>query len=254
MIGRDRWMSCDTIVFLGLRAMAEKAKKAKNNTKDEIVVFSVVKDTACTECGEELGKGRLLRLEQEKALCMDCADLDRLEFLPSGNAAVTRRASAYSTLRAVVVRWSRARKRYERQGILAEPQAILRAEEESLADDEIRANRQARAAERRSVEDQQFVSAFARAIRLHYPGCPDEETTRIAEHACEKYSGRVGRTAAAKEFNPEAIRLAVAAHIRHVHTNYDALLARYADRETAREEVREQVLAVLGNWQGSSNV
>jgi hypothetical protein len=34
--------------------MAEKGKKAKSNTKDEIVVFSVVKDTACTECGEEL--------------------------------------------------------------------------------------------------------------------------------------------------------------------------------------------------------
>ena len=240
--------------FLEYRAMAEKGNKAKSVTKDEIVVFSVVKETACTECGEALWKGSLLRLEQEKALCMDCADLDRLEFLPSGNAAVTRRASAYSTLRAVVVRWSRARKRYERQGILAEPQAILRAEEESLADEEIRANRQARAAERRSIEDRDFVSAFARAIHLYYPGCPDEETTRIAEQACEKYSGRVGRTAAAKEFNPEAIRLAVAAHIRHVHTNYDALLARYADRVMAREEVRDRVLAILGNWQGSSNV
>jgi hypothetical protein len=35
--------------------------------------------------------------------------------------------------------------------------------------------------------------------------------------------------------------------------SYDALLARYADRETAREEVRDRVLAILGNWQGSSN-
>jgi hypothetical protein len=229
--------------------MAEKGKKPNGNMKNEIVVFSVVKDTVCTECGEELWKGRLLRLENDKALCMACADLDRLEFLPSGDAAVTRRASRYSTLQAVVVRWSRPRKRYERQGILAEPQAIRRAEEESLADEAIRASRQARAALRRSIEDQEFVAAFAREIRLQYPSCPKRETTQIAEHACEKHSGRVGRTAAAKEFSPEAIRLAVVAHIRHAHTNYDELLARYADRQMAREEIRDQVLAIFCNWQ-----
>ena len=97
------------------------------------------------------------------------------------------------------------------------------------------------------------MSAFACAIRLYYPVCPEGETKQIGEHACEKYSGRVGRTAAAKEFDPEAIRRAVAAHIRHVHTNYDALLARYADRQMAREEVRDRVIAILGNWQRSSS-
>jgi hypothetical protein len=45
-----------------------------------------------------------------------------------------------------------------------------------------------------------FVRAFATAIRANYPGCPAPEATEIAEHACRKYSGRVGRTAAAKEF------------------------------------------------------
>jgi hypothetical protein len=232
--------------------MAEKGKKPNGNMKNEIVVFSVVKDTVCTECGEELWKGRLLRLENDKALCMACADLDRLEFLPSGDAAVTRRASAYSTLRAVVVRWSRARKRYERQGILAEPEAVRRAEEQSMADEALRASRQARAALRRAIDDQEFVAAFAREIRLHYPSCPVGEANQIAEHACEKHSGRVGRTSAAKEFSPEAIRLAVVAHVRHIHTNYDELLARYADRQSAREEIRDQVLAMLDNWQRPS--
>jgi hypothetical protein len=37
--------------------------------------------------------------------------------------------------------------------------------------------------------------------------------TQIAEHTCRKHSGRVGRTSAANRFSPEAIRLAVAAHI-----------------------------------------
>jgi hypothetical protein len=39
----------------------------------------------------------------------------------------------------VVVRWSRSRKRYERQGILAESEAIERAEPECLSDAEVRA-------------------------------------------------------------------------------------------------------------------
>jgi hypothetical protein len=231
--------------------MDRKNDKPKSGPGEEIVVFSVVRASQCTECGAELWKGSLLRLEGEKALCMGCADLDRLEFLPAGDAAVTRRASKYSKLRAVVVRWSRARKRYERQGILVEPEALRRAEEESLVDTEIRARRQAKAAERRELEDREFVTAFARAIREQYPACPTAEGTEIAEHACRKYSGRVGRTAAAKELSPEAIRLAVIAHIRHAHTDYDELLARYADRNSARQEIRAEVSVILDRWQRS---
>jgi hypothetical protein len=229
--------------------MERKADKPESRSKAEIVVFWVMRDSECAECGTELWKGSLLRLEGEKALCTVCADLDHLEFLPSGDAAVTRRATKYSKLRAVVVRWARARKRYERQGILVEPEAIRRAEEESLADADVRALRKARAAERREVEDHEFVTAFAGAIREQYPGCPAKEANRIAEHACRKYSGRVGRTAAAKELSPEAIRLAVIAHTRHAHTAYDALLMRCMDRDTAREQVRSEVSAILGDWQ-----
>ena len=216
------------------------------------VVFMVRRDTRCSECGRELWSGNLLRLEKGEPLCLECADLGHLEFLPSGDAAVTRRATRYSRLAVVVVQWSRTRKRYERQGILAEPEAIRRAEEESLADAEVRARRQERAALRREADDRQYVADCARAVRAQYPGCPEEEAGQIAAHACRKYSGRIGRTAAAKEFDPEAVRLAVVAHIRHVHTNYDELLYRYEDRETARWEVREQVAATLSRWQGAA--
>ena len=71
--------------------------------RDEIVVFWIVRDSACAECGEELGKGRFLRMETERPLCLRCADLDHLVFLERGDAALTRRANRYSTLRAVVV-------------------------------------------------------------------------------------------------------------------------------------------------------
>jgi hypothetical protein len=219
--------------------------------RPELVVFMLRKDSCCEECGAELWKGSLLRLEREKALCMECADLDHLEYLPAGDTAVTRRATKYSKLKVVVVRWSQTRKRYERQGILAEPAAIARAEEESLADADLRARRQEQAALRREIEDKEFVEAFARAIREQYPGCPAGEEQQIAAHTCRKYSGRVGRSAAAKELAPEAIRLAVIAHIRHVHTDYDELLCRYADRESARWQVCEQVDVILRQWQAS---
>src|SRR5215204_3616541 len=97
------------------------ANDQQNSNSDEILVFIVSRDTQCAECGEELGSGRWLRMEQEKPLCMSCADLAHLEFLPRGNVALTRRATKHSPLRAVVVQWSRSRKRYERQGILVTP-------------------------------------------------------------------------------------------------------------------------------------
>jgi hypothetical protein len=214
-----------------------------------IVVFQVRRDTRCAECGQELWPGSLLRVEREQALCLACADLDHLEFLPAGDAAITRRASKHSALRAVVVRWSRTRKRYERQGILAEPEAIRRAEEESLADAELRRRRQDQAAIRREDADRDYVLAFARAIRGAYPGCPAGDEEQIAAHACCKSSGRVGRSAAAKALDPAAIRLAVLAHVRHQHTLYDELLGRLGDREQARAAVRADVEAILQRWQ-----
>lgn len=81
----------------------------------EIVVFSILKPSACAECGAELWKGSFLRMEKAKPLCLECADLDHLVFLPRGDVALTRRSRKCSVLSAVVVRFSRSRKRYERQ-------------------------------------------------------------------------------------------------------------------------------------------
>src|SRR5438874_6527677 len=54
-------------------------------------------------------------LEKSQSLCLSCADLDRLVFLPAGDTALSRRARKHSPLSAVVVRFSRARGRYERK-------------------------------------------------------------------------------------------------------------------------------------------
>lgn len=55
--------------------------------------------------------------------------LDHLVFLSSGDAGLTRRAHRTSELSAVVVRFSRSRKRYERQGLLVERAALAHAEQ-----------------------------------------------------------------------------------------------------------------------------
>lgn len=217
----------------------------------DIVVFQVRRGTKCAECEGELFDGNLLRMEEDRPLCMDCADLGHLEFLAAGNTALTRRATKHSPLRAVVVRWSRARKRYERQGILVTPAAIEQAEAECLADEDQRARQRERAAVRREGEDLQYESAVVDRLRAMFPGCPPKSAAALAAWTCQKHSGRVGRSAAAKELDPRALRLAVIAHIRHEHTRYDELLMRHGDRQLARAEVRPEIDRVLASWESS---
>ena len=153
-----------------------------------------------------------------------------------------------------MVQWSRTRKRYERQGILAEPKAIERAEAECLGDADRRERQRGRRACREAEFDREYVDTFAAGIRENFPGCPPDNTRRIAEHACRKYSGRVGRSAAAKRFEPKAIALAVAAAVRHEFTNYDELLLKGRDRYDARMLVRGRVDDVLDAWRAGRQV
>ena len=217
---------------------------------DNLVVFIQNRPSAsCFECGSDLPKGAFVRILLETGVCcLECADLDHLDFLPRGNVAVTRRAAKYSKIWAVVVKWSSTRRRNERQGILAEPEAIDRALHESEADSEERERRRELESLRREKLDRAYVDQFAEAIREQFSRIPKGIDIKIAEHACLKYSGRVGRSAAAKSFDPEAIFLAVQAHARHAFTDYDDLLFRYDNRQLARERVRSRIEAILDEW------
>ncbi|MGH8093408.1 MAG: DUF2293 domain-containing protein [Chthoniobacterales bacterium] len=227
------------------------ADPARQDKSGELVVFISRKGAICAECADEIFPGAMLTLNREREpLCLGCADLAHLEFLPRGDAALTRRATKHSRLRAVAVQWSRARKHYERQGVLVEPEAIERAETECLEDVEARSRQRERRRVREAGIDREYVTAFAENIRRLFPKCPAAEAGRIAVHACRKYSGRVGRTAEAKEFEAGAIGLAVAAAVRHRFTNYDELLARGYDRHEARAQVRAAVERQLAAWQG----
>ncbi|MGI8744233.1 MAG: hypothetical protein ACR2NN_16995 [Bryobacteraceae bacterium] len=98
------------------------------------VVFQILRDSQCVECKTELPGGSLLYMDAEKPLCASCAGLSELVYLPAGDATLTRRATKYSQRAAVVVRFSRSRGRYERQGILVESTALEKAERELRGD------------------------------------------------------------------------------------------------------------------------
>jgi hypothetical protein len=233
---RTHWASSDTHEFVVERPP---------HRPQRIIVISPHKAWTCTSCG---ATGDLLRMDKAGPLCLDCADLGHLEFLPSGDAALTRRATKASGLSAVVVRWSTRRNRYERQGILAEAAAIEQAAQECLSDADVRARRREHEQSRRADQDVNFQVDFAAAIREQFPGCPVDRAEAIALHAAVRGSGRVGRSAAGRALDRDAVRLAVVASVRHVDTDYDALLMSGVDRESARAQVHKRVEDVVNAW------
>jgi hypothetical protein len=137
--------------------------------------------------------------------------------------------------------------------LLVENTTVELAENECKADADIRKLRRARAEIRRAELDAEYIASFAARVRKLYPNCPIGREKVIAEHACRKYSGRVGRSAAAKELDIGTVRLAVAAHVRHQETNYDELLLTGFERWQAREQVHAQVSHVLAEWQSTTS-
>jgi hypothetical protein len=237
---RTHWVSPE----LSERKRARLAER--QSRPPELVVVSPVNDFTCSLCGAQ--DGSWLIMEDSGPVCMACADMAHLVFLPSGEAALTRRAKASSRLSAVVVRFSRARRRYDRQGILVEEQALERAERECLADEDARARRRERDAQRRAGEDLALRDRMAEEIIRLFPGCPAERAQSIARHTSARGSGRVGRSSAGRALDPAALELAVAAAVRHEDTRYDELLMGSIDREMARAEVGDEVARVLGSW------
>src|SRR5215468_5851897 len=235
------------------RLTMKPSEVGTSKSGEDIVIFSIQRDSKCSECGVELWKGNFLKMEKDRPLCLECADLDHLVFLPSGDTALTRRSRKYSMLFAVVVQFSRSRGRYERQGLLVESEALERAQQECLSDEEQRRIARERAASAREREDQRYIEQFASAIQANYPACPRLEALAIAKHACRKYSGRVGRSAAAKALDVEAVDLAVRAHVRHTHSEYDRLLGNGVERLEARSTVADKVAMVMERWRRSGD-
>ncbi|WP_372448416.1 DUF2293 domain-containing protein [Kibdelosporangium banguiense] len=91
---------------------------------------------------------------------------------------------------------------------------------------------------------------MAELIGRLFPNCPAERATAIARHTGLRGSGRVGRSAAGRALDEEALTRAVIASIRHEDTEYDELLMSGVEREAAREKIRTKIDSVLDQWRG----
>ncbi|PSK45372.1 hypothetical protein B9Z65_2512 [Elsinoe australis] len=101
-------------------------------------------------------------------------------------------------------------------------------------------------AQKASEEDARKVKA---TIRELFPYIPEDEANQIFSRAWQKGSQNIGRA----EHVPMArrVQLAVAAHIRHQHTDYDHLLAsKSVSWLEARHNVEQACLRKLIEWRG----
>ena len=85
--------------------------------------------------------------------------------------------------------------------------------------------------------------AVARALTLLLPAAPYADTEPIRDAAL----GPALRTLPPSV----AVWLATVAHVRHVHTDYDALLADGYDRDAARFFVVDRINEVLTGWRAT---
>ncbi len=236
---RTHWISPELSGARRERLMQRQSKAP------DLVVVMPIKDWTCAACGDT---GGLLIMDDAGPLCLTCADMDHLVYLGAGDAALTRRAKKASGLSAVVVRWSRSRRRYERQGVLVEEPALEDAERQCLADEDARMRRRERDKERRANEDAGFQARFAAGILRLFPGCPPARAESIARHTGTRGSGRVGRSATGRALDDEAITLAIVASVRHEDTGYDSLLMSGMPREAARDRVQRGIDKVIDAW------
>jgi hypothetical protein len=100
----------------------------------------------------------------------------------------------------------------------------------------------------RREQDREWVTLMTKQIATLFPGCPPRDAAAIAQHTALRGSGRVGRTAAGRNLEEQALAAAVAAAVRHKHTEYDTLLAAGLDRSRARQQVADQAHAILAAW------
>ncbi|EMD92491.1 hypothetical protein COCC4DRAFT_58047 [Bipolaris maydis ATCC 48331] len=102
---------------------------------------------------------------------------------------------------------------------------------------------------RRAATNRRDATDTARAsaeMEKQFPHMPQDEQETVLRHGFKKYSGRVGRTNSIPL--SRKVLLAVIAHVRHRHTEYDTLLDQGIDREDARKSTRKGIERLLQKW------
>ena len=98
------------------------------------MVYILTNASRCYACDRRLPQGEVIKLksgqDEREVLCLKCAGLGDFVVIPGGNAKLTRLAAKYSPAHHVIMKWSELWKCYERQGLLAEPDAVKQAKTE----------------------------------------------------------------------------------------------------------------------------
>ncbi|KAK8054459.1 hypothetical protein PG994_009526 [Apiospora phragmitis] len=99
--------------------------------------------------------------------------------------------------------------------------------------------------------DAALEKQFRDAILSQFPQTPAADVPLVVRRAMLKGSGRVGRTG--KLDIKTKAKLAVRAHIRHVHTEYDNMLrAKTHNKGKARDETLSKVNEIADSWGGKA--
>jgi hypothetical protein len=128
----------------------------------------------CVGCAVEIERGSFIQINREQGIrCARCAGFGDLVFLPAGDIALTRRALALSARTAIVVKFSRARRRHERQGVLVEQAALERGQQECKDDAARREATRERRRPRAERAEQEYLARFVtRILELFPPARP----------------------------------------------------------------------------------
>ncbi|KAK8063053.1 hypothetical protein PG997_015150 [Apiospora hydei] len=162
-------------------------------------------------------------------------------FVPKGNVYITANCrrltqAAKKTVYAVI--------NAKRQSVGIRVPASIHAQ--------VQSDEQASRADRRSAvakRDASLEKQFRDAIVRQFPQTPAASVPRIVERAMLKGSRRVGRTG--KLDIETKAKLAVRAHIRHTHTNYDGMLrAKTHTKDQARDAILSKINDVCKSWGG----
>jgi hypothetical protein len=90
------------------------------------------------------------------------------------------------------------------------------------------------------------IAKTTKELRSQFPKMPGSERELILKHGFKKHSRRVGRTASLTL--EKKVMLAVIAHVRHTHTEYDTLLRKGQTRELARVAIWRKIENVMREW------
>ncbi|KFH45447.1 hypothetical protein ACRE_037770 [Hapsidospora chrysogenum ATCC 11550] len=97
--------------------------------------------------------------------------------------------------------------------------------------------------------DEATQDEFRDEILKQFPRIPQDSVDKVLRHTLRKRSGRVGRTG--RLDLEKKVRLAVTAHIRHCHTDYDAIMGRgKVSQRDGRLGIQDQLIHVMRAWGG----